>query len=344
MNTTATINRSNNLDFLRLLFASLVIVSHSFPLTGQPEIAGVFTNDQLSLGSLSVDCFFIMSGYLIFQSLERSKTLLSYLWKRILRLFPALFILLIITLLILPFLYNGADISKESSYWSYLPNGLSLYRIQYNVNGVFENNLYPKAINGSLWSLSYEFTLYLILMIIFPFRKNKNIVRIIMIIIFLICYILLQFRPSFLSNLFHYIIRDSSIFYKLAAFFFAGSILSFFNLKTYNTLFIRIGITLSIILSLIIGCYQIVAPFLLSVLTLQLATLNTPPINMVGKKWGDISYGVYIYGFLLQQILMNYLVLNPFQLMLISLPATYILASFSWHLVEEKMLRYKNIL
>ena len=179
-----TITRSNNFDFLRLLFASLVIVSHSFPLTGQPEIAGVFTNDQLSLGSLSVDCFFIMSGYLIFQSLERSKTLLSYLWKRILRLFPALFILLIITLLILPFLYNGADISKESSYWSYLPNGLSLYRIQYNVNGVFENNLYPKAINGSLWSLSYEFTLYLILMIIFPFRENKNIVRIIMIIIF----------------------------------------------------------------------------------------------------------------------------------------------------------------
>lgn len=344
MSTDITINRSNNFDFLRLLFASLVIVSHSFPLTGQPEMIGFLTNEQLSLGSLSVDCFFIMSGYLIFQSLERSKTIASYLWKRILRLFPALLVLLILTLFVLPLFYRGDNIFLESSYWSYLPNGLSLYKIQYKVNGIFETNLYPKAINGSLWSLSYEFTLYLILLIFFPIRKNKKMIKIVIIATFLVSFFLLQFRPLFLSHFFHYIILQSDLFYKLATFFFAGSLLSFIDLKKYNQLFIRIGTLIMILLSIVFGYYQMTAPFLLPILILMLATSNTSPINTIGKKIGDISYGVYIYGFLVQQILMDLMILQPFQLMLISLPLTFILAYFSWHLVEEKMLKYKNII
>ncbi|WP_291123364.1 acyltransferase family protein [Empedobacter sp. UBA7620] len=77
---------SNNFDFLRLIFASLVIVSHSFPLTGKQEWFEVHTNGQFGLGSLSVNIFFVLSGYLIFISLKYSKTIKNYLWKRLLRL------------------------------------------------------------------------------------------------------------------------------------------------------------------------------------------------------------------------------------------------------------------
>lgn len=108
--------RNNNFDFLRLIFSSLVICSHSYPLTGNPEILGAATQQQ-TLGGIAIDSFFIMSGYLIFISLQNSKSGVNYLWKRFLRLFPGLFILLIITLLILPFIYQGENIFREISYW-----------------------------------------------------------------------------------------------------------------------------------------------------------------------------------------------------------------------------------
>lgn len=344
MNSINHINRSNNFDFLRLLFASLVIISHSFPLTGKPEIVGVWTNDQLSLGSLSVDCFFIMSGYLIFQSLERSKTWISYLWKRVLRLFPALFVLLLFTVMILPIFYQGNDILDQTSYWTYFPNGMSLYKIQYDVAGIFETNPYPKAINGSLWSLSYEFTLYLFLLILFPLRKKKNSVKILILFAFLASFSLLQFRPLFLSHFFEQIYLGSSLLYKLASFFLAGSLLSFFDFKKYNILPVRVGLSVAILLSLAFGFYEVVSPFVMPVLILMVATLDTAPISTIGKKIGDISYGVYIYGFLVQQTIMNYVNISPLELMFISLPITFVFAYFSWHMVEKKMLKFKNIL
>lgn len=188
----------NNFDFLRLVFSSAVIFSHSFPLTGKEEIFTVLTNNQLGLGGLSVNVFFALSGYLIFISLKHSKTIKNYLWKGLLRLYPALIVLIAITMLILPFFYTGDNIFSESSYRSYSYNVLSLYHVQYEVAHVFENNPYPKAINGSLWSLSYEFTMYILLLLLFPFRKNR-ISFILLIIGFIFSYLLHIFRPDFLS-------------------------------------------------------------------------------------------------------------------------------------------------
>lgn len=89
MNISPQSHRNSNFDFLRLFFASLVIVSHSFPLTGKEEILDLITNKQESFGSLAVSCFFILSGYFIFISLKNSKTIENYLWKRFLRLFSS---------------------------------------------------------------------------------------------------------------------------------------------------------------------------------------------------------------------------------------------------------------
>lgn len=173
MITSQPLNHTSNFDFLRLFFASLVIVSHSFPLSGENELFVSITNGHESLGGLAVNCFFILSGYFIFLSLKRSKTLKNYLWKRFLRLYPALLVLMVFTLIIISCVYTGSNILTENSFFTYGPNGLSLYKVQYPVRGVFEQNPYPRAINGSLWSLSYEFTLYIALSCMFFVRKNK---------------------------------------------------------------------------------------------------------------------------------------------------------------------------
>lgn len=78
----------NNFDFLRLLFAFFVIITHSFSLSGLRECDALckITPNHINLSYLGVRGFFIISGYLIFQSLVRSKGLIDYYWKRILRL------------------------------------------------------------------------------------------------------------------------------------------------------------------------------------------------------------------------------------------------------------------
>ncbi|MGR3855003.1 acyltransferase family protein [Chryseobacterium indologenes] len=341
MNSSNHIDRSNNFDFLRLLFSSLVIVSHSYPLTGKPEILAELTNKQLSLGSLSVDCFFIMSGYLIMISLQRSISVREYMWKRLLRLYPAYIVLLLLTILFLPFIYTGKNIFSEKTFWSYIPNSLTLYKIQYEVNGIFEHNPYPRAINGSLWSLPYEFTMYIALLFLFPFRKYKYLI-IILGSIFLISFYLTITESHFLERILQKIYLLPTEFYRLCNYFIAGSLLVFINLKKINMLKIRWLLFLTLLASLYFGYYQYVSPVILPLLILLIGISKSPYVRNIGSKIGDISYGVYIYAFLIQQTLMYYFGLGTIKLMVTSIIITYIFAYGSWHLIEKKMLMYKN--
>ena len=150
------------------------------------------------------------------------------------------------------------------------------------------------------------------------------------------------FHPQFLGATLRRILLDSTQLYRLTTYFFAGSLLVLFNLSKLNTLSVRILLPVILLAALYFGLFQMVAPFILPPLILFLGLLKTPSISTLGEKFGDISYGVYIYGFLVQQTFMNFFDLNSITLTLVSLPVTFILAYFSWHFLEEKMMRYKN--
>ena len=335
-------DRQNNFDFLRLLFASTVIFSHSFPLTKNPEIISVLTNGQIGLGGLSVEIFFIISGYLILNSLKFSKTALNYFWKRCLRLYPALIVMLLFTLIILYAVYQGDNLFLEKSFRSYVPNNLKLYTTQYNVTGVFENNLYPNAINGSLWSLCYEFTMYIFILLLFPFKNNKKVLFSILLIFFLFTTYAHYFNPALFLDAFHKIKLESNLIYKLASYFIAGSLLSLIDLNKYNTLLIKLSLFALILASIIFNFYAKIAIIIVPVFILLIGLSFSKILNYIPNKIGDISYGVYIYGFLVQQTLMNYYNFNPYVLCVLSLIITYILSYLSWHFVEKKCIKYKD--
>ena len=134
MNSSKIIDRSNNFDLLRLVLASFVIISHSYPLTKNKEILSSLTNGQVDFGGLAVNSFFALSGYFIFLSLQRSKTISNYIWKRILRLYPALIVLFIFTLIVIPFVYVGTQLTSAlKDYWHYAVKGLSLFKVSYTI-------------------------------------------------------------------------------------------------------------------------------------------------------------------------------------------------------------------
>ncbi len=339
-------SRINNFDFLRILFASLVIVSHSFPLNGMrdKEILRVLTQNQADFGGIAVKGFFIISGYLIYRSLLRSKSYKNFIWKRVLRLYPGLIIMTLVILLIIPFIYTGETALWQNKYYfTYAPRTWGLFNLQFDIPGVFENLPYH-TINGSLWTICYEFTLYIITGLLFFINKKLHIWLVIITVI--VSYILATFYPRFLDNfLFSKIYLSAPNFYILTCFFFSGVLLTFVNIERFKWKFtILILASILLIISLYIKVFSFVYYFLFPIIVIFFGSSSLPYINKIGIKIGDNSYGIYIYGWFIQQLLLYWFGLDTFSLIFLSLVVAFIVGYLSWHLVEKKALSYKNLI
>lgn len=339
------IHRKNNFDFLRLLLASFVIIAHSYPLSGleKPDLLSIITDDQANFAEFGVKGFFIISGYLIFQSLRRSKNIGDYYWKRFLRLYPALIVMLLITVIFVPLVYESTvDFLHNKSVLTYLPNNLRIFKGQGEISGVFENNPYPSAINGSLWTIRYEVCMYIILSGLFIFRKNNQ--RMIWILIFAVAFLI--FGNIFYFDLLtsrSYLVNSKHLL-SLGAFFMAGSLLA--AIKFERLIHLRwIGYVLLIltIVSIYFHIFDSARLILLPPAIIFFGLQSTPGLNNIGSSIGDLSYGVYIYGFPVQQTLTYFFKFNYLALMVASLLVSFLLAYASWHLIEQKALQYKKI-
>jgi peptidoglycan/LPS O-acetylase OafA/YrhL len=338
-------HRKNNFDFLRLIFASFVIITHSYTLSAASEtdILYELSNGRVSFSYIGVQGFFVISGYLIFQSLQRSEQVIDYFWKRILRLFPALFVMLVLTVLLAPFVYHSdIPLLRNTSYITYLPNNLSLYRTQYTIDGVFENNPFGNAINGSLWTIPYEFTMYVLLAVLIITRRNTIATRIILASTFLLILTGIFFYHQQVKQLVWMLLGEH--LFDLGAFFIAGSLLAAMNIEK-----IKWKAPLLALFSILAATtfsfefFGYVKYFILPILFILFGLNPIKYIDSIGEKIGDLSYGIYIYGFPVQQTLMYYFRFNYAELMLSSLAVSYILAYFSWHLIEKKALTLKKL-
>jgi len=335
---------NNNFDFLRLIFALFVVIAHSYPLSGN-SVANQWiyrlTEGQIELSSIGLNGFFIISGYLIFQSLERSKTIIGYLWKRILRLFPALFIVLLITLLLAPIVYeNSISYFKNKEVLSYFPRNLFLYDLQYSIAGVFDKNPYPLAINGSLWTICYEFSMYLLIGILF--FTNSRMIRL---VVLLIAFVFMFFSYNFLMEQYGTIFMfgmQSLHFFNLGTFFAAGALLGVVKIERikYKKVLLVLVLFLMVV-ALKFNLYNSVKHILLTLLILLFGLIAVDPIHKVNVM-GDLSYGIYIYSFPIQQTLMYYFKLSTETLILSSVLLSILFGYLSWHLIEKRMLVFKN--
>ncbi|WP_223600751.1 acyltransferase [Chryseobacterium sp. GVT01B] len=339
------ISRSNNFDFLRLVFASLVIITHSYALSGatQGDPLSQLTNSQMEFSYLGVHGFFIISGYLIFKSLLRCKGLADYYWKRLLRLFPALLVVLFLTVLLAPAVYESSvPYLQNKSVYTYIPQNLTLFFRQKGIGGVFENNPYKHSINGSLWTICYEFSMYVMVSLLFFIRK-KAFVKTVVILLFISSYILTIFQPYFLYGVFVKLGLGSNHFYNLMCFFAGGMVLTYLNAskRTENILIIASFIVL--IVSVYLNISQYTCYITLPLLVILIGERSTRYINKVGEVIGDTSYGIYIYSFPIQQALVYFFKLDTVMLFIFSLPLSILLGYISWHLIEKRALSYKDL-
>jgi peptidoglycan/LPS O-acetylase OafA/YrhL len=335
--------KNNNFDFLRLIFALFVLITHSWALTGlsNDDWLAQISGDKLNFAKIGVDGFFIISGYLIYQSLCRSKSLLDYYYKRLLRLFPALIIILLLTVFVLgPVVYEGgiSDYIKNRSTWTYIPNNLTLVHLQYTINGIFTHNPFPGTINGSLWTIPYEFFMYILVSFLFVFTNQyKKMLILAGLLVLVTCRLFFYGRLS----QYGYILTGDQLI-TLGTCFFMGSVLASLNFESsayHKIIFFTsvIGIFIALWSNYFDNIFLLLFPF--AVISAGISA--TKYINKIGHAIGDLSYGIYIYAFVVQQTLMHFFKLNYLQLMLGALIPTLLFAYLSWHLVEKRALKLK---
>jgi peptidoglycan/LPS O-acetylase OafA/YrhL len=334
----------NNFDFLRLIFAIFVMITHAYPLAGHEEndLLSKLTNGHFSFSYIGVKGFFIISGYLIYQSLLRSKSLIDFYWKRFLRLFPALIIMLFLTILLAPLIYEGSiNYFNNRKVYTYFIRNCLLYNVQYSIPGIFENNLYKNAINGSLWTICYEFTMYILLSGLFFIKSKTLLLKNIIVFLIIISFTLFTFR----LQEFNFYGLNSNYLLELGYFFLTGSLLAALDFHKFKYLKMLLIFALLILILNEIFNFNLsflkllLLPFLIIGFGLQ----SFKYINSIASKIGDLSYGIYIYGFPVQQTFMYFFKLEPLSLMLFSIPTSMVLAFLSWHLIEKKALVLKKL-
>ena len=335
----------NNFTFLRFLFALFVVVTHSFPLAGifTGDHLNAITNGQAEFSYLGLSGFFIISGYLCFQSLERCKTLREYYWKRALRIFPGLFVVLLLTVVLGVFVYESSvgDYLTNSSMWMYLPANMSIIRPQLMIEGIFTHNPYNATINGSLWSLEYEVIFYIWLSTLFFFPKKVKIALMsVAVAVLVFCYIF--FLDEAGSH--KYMFLNGKLMLEFGPYFFGGALLSLLKIEEIKQrALVSICLTLALICTFYFNVFTPAKFFILPPLVLLIATASANPVARIIERTGDLSYGIYIYAFPIQQTLMHFFNFSSLELMITSVPLSIAAGYASWHWIEKRCLQYKHL-
>lgn len=331
----------NHFNTVRFLFALFVLITHSYPLTGKVEsdFLHSITNNCISFSTLAVHGFFIISGYLITKSLLRSSSIWDYLFKRCIRIFPGLWfgVTLSVTMISCIIYFKESINIPLSNAGHYLFHNYLLITV-YKIDDVFKS-LPNTSINGSLWTIPYEFLCYLIIIPLFwvPKRGTKWI----LISSFLVLLIFFLSSNDIIIN--QGGIHHLSYFHiaRLSLFFLAGACLSYFERIIRHSATVTLLSLLFLVTTFYTNTYAQFQYILLPLFVLGLCYLPIKKIPDMAK-YGDFSYGIYLWGFPIQQSLVYLFRLETIELMLISIPLSCIFGAISWHFIEKRALWLKN--
>lgn len=330
-------NRKNTFDFLRFFAALLVFYGHCYWLTGNVELEPLLAfSGYKDLPDLGVDIFFVISGFLITMSYQRSKTYKAFVLNRAVRIFPGLIVAVLFSALVvgpLTSVFSASDYFADYEFWRYLLNMALI--TSYSLPGVFETTPFADVVNGSLWTLPQEVAMYCMLFSAGALGLLKpRVTTIILLLLAVGLFVAVQ-----LPELPH-TVRS---FFRLGFLFFSGA---FYFLVQQHVRFKSSVVFFFLFLLVVTGrtetwlpIYYVALPYIV----LWVSQLDIPALTSFGKH-GDISYGLYIYGFVVQQTVVHIVgEATPNGLFFASVSYTLILAVLSWRFIEKPSLRLKYL-
>lgn len=330
------LGRDNNFNLLRILAAIGVLISHAYPISlgqGTPEPLSAFLGN-VTLGTVSVMIFFSISGFFITRSFAGRTSLARFMQARCLRLFPALVVVLLVTVLV-----SGIWLTTAAPgvFWAaapgYVLHNVTLFSLRYDLPGVFVANPYGPAINGSLWTLNYEVLCYLGVVIA---GLTGLLTRPL-----LFAVVLFGFAAAYGVNIAHPLHSRIDSLLTLGLPFAIG--MAFWVWRRVIPLSAPLAIIL-LGLAYLTRQTPVIEPVLSLALAYTMFVMGyaKSPTLAVYNRLGDYSYGTYVYAFPIQQMLAGLGVVTSLHNMAFALPLTLICAILSWHMVEAPAMRLKS--
>ncbi|ALR31480.1 MULTISPECIES: acyltransferase [Chryseobacterium] len=319
----------NNFDFIRVLLAFIVFVGHLGTLSASKDLK-ILEHSPIEI---AVFGFFVVSGFLIARSYDRSSSLKSYLKKRINRIVPAYLLVVFLCAILLSFVSTLplSEYFSNTQVYKYLFwNSLFLNFKAPWLPGVFGN----QAVNGALWTLKVEMSYYFCVPLLFLlFGKNNKYRNISLIILYFISLVYLNYFEG-LNKM-----SMSKQLPGVLCYFIAGMLI-YFNFDKFiqhkHKLFI---IALATVWIDLIFDIKLFSPMMVGIIVLYIA-YSFKFLNNFGK-YGDFTYGIYIFHF---PIIRTFTTLglfedyNPFVMAFICMLLVIAVGVSSWHFYEKRFL------
>ena len=330
----AASDRQNNFDALRLALATLVLFSHSYVLAGDAEPIGRLTRHQLEGGSIAVDGFFVISGFLITRSWIVSRSTDDFLGKRIRRIYPGFLAATVVSIIIAAICSPTVRYLKFLAFATddFVRTALFLTYGALDNPAAFPSNPYPNAVNGSLWTLQPELFCYLLVAAagILGALSRRRIILAIGALIYAVYCAQTGTRLG----------ATPTSFTRLLIYFVMGA-LAYLYRPTFGRPMLVVGsILLMIVGNFIPPLLALTTPITGTYLLLSVAFSRRIRLYNAAAR-GDLSYGVYLYAFVVQQatVAVLHLAHRPLVVFAVALPVTYLAAWCSWHAVERRFIR-----
>lgn len=324
--------RRNGFNLIRLVLASAVLVSHSWPLSGagpDPSAGG------MTLGTWAVGGFFGLSGFLVTTSRLRVGTV-GFLWRRAVRVFPAFWVSLLLVALVwapISVLYAGVWIKRDS-----LDFVLGNLALTWHGHPFVHNTLGSvpagKLWNGSLWTLPYEFAAYLVLAVLLATRWARRHRVPVLVSAMVAAYLLPDVEMAGAPT------PGAWSPPLLARSFAAGALLSVVITRVRRPHLVAAGCGLVIVAAVVTHQARLLAPMPVAYLVVWAAAL-LPQGSLAGV---DLSYGTYVHAWPVQQVLASAGVSSAWLMLLLAAPVVAVISAASWFLVERPALGAKAAL
>ena len=341
--------RDNNLDFMRFVAASAVIYAHAYNLQNTPDPFSNFLG--IGTGHLAVAIFFCISGFLISGSLVNRAKLVDFTIARILRIYPALIVVNIIVVITAGIFFTTLPIGEYFSSMQtakYFIINSTLLNVEFELPGVFMDNAFPGAVNGSLWTLPVEMRMYVLVfvagciaIIARVFGKEEGKTRLWALgILFVLAFAAAAGAWHAIGLPVFWPVTKGTL--DLTTYFAAGVFL--FLVRRYLPVNVGILTFCLLVLFLVrdIPLWSVCWPLCLAYICIWFGYTDRIRFHGFARN-GDLSYGIYIFAFPIQQSLYS---LDPGMHPLWNFGITFVcvlvLAYCSWHLIEKRAMALKK--
>jgi peptidoglycan/LPS O-acetylase OafA/YrhL len=334
--------------WLRMIGALTVIVDHSAPLTDASRVTVFPTSWNLSPGYIALLGFFTMSGYQISDSWRQDPSWWRFSAKRVLRLWPPLLLVVLVTALVIGPLVstlNPAEYFSTRGTWGYVVHNAGLYTLQHRLPGVFDDNPWPWSANGAIWTLPMELTGYLVVLGFGAAGLLRRAPWFTIVLMLILIGLDRRFDAS-IGNPGHggsflQVPIGSMVAFLVA--FSIGMVLHAYRDKIPLSPFVAwslVGLQIAVHTT---KAGALTLPFMAGYGALVLA--SHWPARLEGyDSWVFGSYGLYVWGFPVQQLLIMAGADTQWSLTATALPVSYLCGWLSWRYIEAPTLSLRRYL